>query len=368
MLAALTPGGTVSFFAIAVLVVLAAAVAYFAGRRAAPPALPSTGPSPEPSRVRHVPDVDPQELARTAALRVPSPEAVTGGPDLLALHLVDNAHRFHFVLNRDDLWAVVLHPPATPAPLGLTVPLNDPSAQGLHEVLSNLEERIRRSGVLDLPPHRAAEALQPDTLRAPSSRHVRIVLRGAPSWVSLYEEGERLPAELLTLLLDLRALGFAALVPQHVQQQVRTPELLHFELIDEREEFRLASTRGKGLMLTHRPPGAEKRHTYLVSHADNGARLDLLHQRLATLVDLHRVPNLQPREPKLAMSPTAHESHPFVVRLLMEGGKGWATCYEAGAQRSDGPPPELEALERDVRTLAEEQLTQLAPLARPDGA
>jgi hypothetical protein len=292
---------------------------------------------------------------------------VRGGPDLLALHLVDNAHRFHFVLTRDDSWAVVFHPPTTPSPLGLTVPLNNPSAEGLHTVLSNLEERIRRSGVLDLPPHRAAEALQPDTLRAPSSLHFRILLRGRPGWTSFYEEKDRLPIELLTLMLDLCAMAFAALVPQPVQQQVRTPELLHFELIDEREEFRLASTRGKGLMLTHRPPGAEKRHTYLVSHADNGARLDLLHQRLATLVDLHRIPNVEPREPKLAMSPTAHESHSFVVRLLLEGGKGWATCYAPHAHRF-GLPSELEALERDVRTLAEEQLAQLAPVARPGNA
>ncbi len=368
MLATLTPGRTVSFLIIVALAVFVIAVTYFAGRRAASPALLPASPSSEPSRVRHLPGVDPQELARTAALRVPAPDSVKGGPDLLALHLVDNAHRFHFVLNRDDAWAVVFHPPATPAPIGLTVPVNDPSAEGLHEVLSKLEERVRRSGVLDLPPHRADEALQPATLRAPSSLHFRVVLRGAPGWTSLYEDKDRLPVELLTLLLDLRALSFAALVPQPVQLQVRTPEMLHFELIDEREGFRLASTRGKGLMLTHRPPGAEKRHTYLVSHADNGARLDVLHQRLATLVDLHRIPNVEPREPKLAMSPSAHERHSFVVRIFMEGGKGWATCYEPQAHRADGLPPELVALERDVRTLAEEQLTQLAPLARPGNA
>jgi hypothetical protein len=367
MLAALTQGKTVSLFVIIVLGVFIAYVVYFAGRRSTSPALPPASRSPEPSQVRHLPDVDPQELARTAALRVPAPDSVKGGPDLLALHIVDNAHRFHFVLNRDDACAAVFHPPATPAPLGLTVPINDPSAEGLHEVLSNLEERIRRSGMLELPPHRAAEALQPDTLHAPSTLHFRVVLRGTPGWTSLYEEKDSLPVELLTLLLDLRALSFVSLVPQPVQQQVRTPELLHFELINEQEEFRLASTRGKGLMLTHRPPGAEKRHTYLVSHSDNGARLDLLHQRLATLVDLHRIPNVNPREPKLAMSPSAHESHSFVVRLLMEGGKGWATCYTLPAHRF-GLPSELEALERDVRTLAEEQLTQLAPLARPGSA
>ncbi len=359
-----------SFFVLIVLGVFIAAIAYFAGRRASAPALPpATSPSAESesSEVRHLPDVDPQELARTAALRLPASESVKGGPDLLALQIVDNAHRFHFVLNRDDSWAVVFHPPATPAPLGLTVPLNDPSAEGLHAVLSDLETRIRSSGVLDLSQHRAAEVLQPDTLRAPSSLHFRVVLRGAPAWACLYEATDSLPVELLSLMLDLRALAFSALVPPSVQQQVRTPEMLHFELIDERAEFRLASTRGKGLMLTHRPPGAERRHTYLVSHSDNGTRLDLLHQRLATLVDQHRIPNVDPREPKVAMSPSAHEHHSFVVRLLMEGGKGWATCYEAHAHRF-GLPSELEALERDVRTLAEEQITQLAPLAHPGTA
>ncbi len=365
MLAALTSGRTVSFFILVTLMVFAAVIAYFMGRRAAPPAPPLPDPSSEPSRVRPLPDVDPQELARTAALRLPSPDSVKGGPDLLALHLVDNAHRFHFVLNREDSWTVVFHPPATPAPLGLTVPLNAPSAEGLPPVLANLEERIRRSGVLELPPHRAAEALQPDTLRVPSSLHFRIVLRGVPPWTSRYEDSDDLPAELLTLMLDLHALAFAALVPAPVQQQVRTPELLHFELIDEREEFRLASTRGKGLMLTHRPPGAEKRHTYLVTHADNAASLDPLHQRLATLVDLHRLPNVQPREPRLAMSPSAHGSHSFVVRILMEGGKGWGTCYEPAAHRA-GLPPELGVFERDVRTLARELLSQLTPRTQPD--
>ncbi|MCY1023852.1 hypothetical protein [Pyxidicoccus sp. MSG2] len=325
------------------------------------PAMGNAAPPP-PQPLPPADEPDPAvEFAMTAALRDtrgPAVPTVTT-PRLTSLHIIDNVHPLHFVATLGRRIVFVFHPYSPNQLVGVEHRL-DEDRNDTASIFDHLAERVLEAGLPGLPSPRAQDAFQPHTLRTPSI-HIRALFEDGRRWAGMYGAEELkqqgLPAELLELLLDMRALGMQ-LVPDSIKSQGARPPLRHFTLSDKAShpgsEFSVLVDPKEmaGISLPPEEKGG-KGSTYLVAPTDNRQLLQKLAGRIDGLIDLYRLFSLTPFQGERALGVDAQKEAAFMARIAIGDGKQyWATMLDPADIARGALPPFLSAFSRDVRALA----------------
>ncbi|QSQ25169.1 hypothetical protein JY651_09660 [Pyxidicoccus parkwayensis] len=357
---------------ILVLAVVGAGVAVFmmSGRKGNSSDVLSLGESapaagaPPPSRPANPPtsdEKDPaEELAKTAALHDTRGPAVpkVSSPRLTSLHIIDNVHSFHFVATLGRRLVFVFHPYSPNRLVGVEQGL-DEDGSNTGALFDHLAERAIAAGLPDLAAPRAQDAFQPHTLST-SSIHIRALFEDGRRWAGMYGAEELLqqglPAGLLELLLDMRALGLQ-MVPEQIKSQGARPPLLHFTLEDKATQptakFSVLVDTKEVAMISVPPSEGGRGTTYMIPLSDSRNLVHQLSERIDGLIDLYRVLALTPVQGEQALRQEAVREAAFMARMAIGDGKQfWATFLNEADIARGALPPLLAAFARDVRTLA----------------
>ncbi|WP_163995395.1 hypothetical protein [Pyxidicoccus caerfyrddinensis] len=318
-------------------------------------------PPPPPGPAPAVDDLDPaEELAWTAALRDTRGPAVpaVSTPRLTSLHIIDNVHRFHFVATLGRRLVFVYHPYAPDRLVGVEQGL-DEDGSNTGPLFDHLAERAIAAGLLDLASPRSQDAFQPHTLRTPSV-HIRALFEDGRRWVGMYDAEavtrQGLPASLLELLLDMRALGMQ-MVPDAIKSEGARPPLLHLTVVDRATQpgsgFDVLVDTKNVAMISVPSEGGGKATMYMIAQSDSRKLVQTLSARLDGLIDLYRVLALNPFQGERALKDEALGEAAFLARIVIgEGKQFWATVLDPADIARGELPLRLSAFARDVRTLA----------------
>ncbi|WP_164009898.1 hypothetical protein [Pyxidicoccus trucidator] len=316
---------------------------------------------PPPRSLPGSDEADPAEaLAWTAALQDTRSPAVpsVNRPRLTSLHIIDNVHRFHFVATLGRRLVFVFHPYAPDRLVGVEQGL-DEDGSNTGPLFDHLAERTIAAGLPDLPTRRSQDAFQPHTLHTPSI-HIRALFEDGRRWADMFDAEalmqQGLPAGLLELLLDMRALGMQ-LVPEGIKAEGERAPLLHFTLMDKATQpasgFNVLVDTKEVAMISVPPEGGGQGTTYMIAQSDSRKLVQTLSARLDGLIDLYRILALSPFQGERALKEETLGEAAFMARMAIGDGKQfWATVFDPADVARGALPPILSAFARDVRTLA----------------